>query len=206
MVHAGNHRFHRRVSWPQASLQRRRRHLARRTLVLKLLSTPAWNRPSTASIRTGSAIASQAGGASNGGAVLRQFFDDRRWLRRARPSTPPSPARLDYLPLPKPGERFPLNDPQLRRVSRRAGRRRRIPAWPAESLRASGSARPGALLAELGAPPPALGRETAAAAAHESGVDSADPPAPVRWRAGRARLSTPKRLTAAPCAGARLLR
>lgn len=54
-----------------------------------------------------------AGGASNsGGAVLRRFFSDDQLaalsprIRAARASC------LDYYPLPAPGERFPVNDPE----------------------------------------------------------------------------------------------
>ncbi len=55
-----------------------------------------------------------AGGASNaGGAVLRQFFDDRALVRLSETIDPAVVSPLDYLPLPKPGERFPVNDPQL---------------------------------------------------------------------------------------------
>jgi len=55
------------------------------------------------------------GGASNtGGAVLAHFFtpDD---LERLTPQIQPDqPTGLDYYPLIKPGERFPINDPDLR--------------------------------------------------------------------------------------------
>ncbi len=55
-----------------------------------------------------------AGGASNsGGAVLRQFFSDAQ-MRALTPRL--RPARrlcLEYYPLPAPGERFPINDPEL---------------------------------------------------------------------------------------------
>jgi len=55
-----------------------------------------------------------AGGASNaGGAVLRQFFDDRQLAALSTQIDPTTPSPLDYLPLPRPGERFPVNDPQL---------------------------------------------------------------------------------------------
>ncbi|MBU1394816.1 MAG: FGGY-family carbohydrate kinase [Gammaproteobacteria bacterium] len=55
-----------------------------------------------------------AGGASNsGGAVLRQFFDDRQLAALSERIDPTVASLLDYLPLPKPGERFPINDPQL---------------------------------------------------------------------------------------------
>jgi sugar (pentulose or hexulose) kinase len=84
------------------------------TLVLKLLSdTPVES--------TGHGVYSHwfgsrwlAGGASNaGGAVLRQFFDDRQLAALSEQIDPAVASPLDYLPLPKPGERFPVNDPQL---------------------------------------------------------------------------------------------
>jgi len=55
-----------------------------------------------------------AGGASNsGGAVLRQHFSDAR-LRDLSPRLrPDEPTGLDYYPLPRPGERFPVSDPEL---------------------------------------------------------------------------------------------
>jgi len=55
-----------------------------------------------------------AGGASNaGGAVLRQFFDDRQLAALSEQIDPAVASPLDYLPLPGTGERFPVNDPQL---------------------------------------------------------------------------------------------
>jgi len=55
-----------------------------------------------------------AGGASNaGGAVLRQFFDDRQLAALSLSIDPTRPSPLDYLPLPRAGERFPVNDPHL---------------------------------------------------------------------------------------------
>lgn len=55
-----------------------------------------------------------AGGASNsGGAVLKQFFDDARLVELSRQINPRQDSGLDYYPLPRPGERFPLNDPKL---------------------------------------------------------------------------------------------
>jgi len=55
-----------------------------------------------------------AGGASNaGGAVLRQFFDDRALAALSGKIDPLIASPLDYVPLPKAGERFPVNDPQL---------------------------------------------------------------------------------------------
>lgn len=55
-----------------------------------------------------------AGGASNaGGAVLRQFFDDRQLAALSERIDPDLASPLDYVPLPKTGERFPVNDPTL---------------------------------------------------------------------------------------------
>jgi sugar (pentulose or hexulose) kinase len=55
-----------------------------------------------------------AGGASNtGGAVLRQFFGDDDLARLSSAIDPSQASGLDYYPLPRPGERFPVNDPQL---------------------------------------------------------------------------------------------
>lgn len=54
------------------------------------------------------------GGASNAGAgVLRQFFDDARLADLSARIDPMQDSPLGYYPLTKPGERFPVNDPQL---------------------------------------------------------------------------------------------
>lgn len=54
------------------------------------------------------------GGASNtGGAVLRQFFTDEQIKRLSRQIEPSTESSLDYYPLLKPGDRFPINDPTL---------------------------------------------------------------------------------------------
>ncbi|KAM0904817.1 hypothetical protein ACQ4PT_017803 [Festuca glaucescens] len=51
-------------------------------------------------------------GASNtGGAVLRQIFTDDQLLALSRDIDPSVPSSLDYYPLPKKGERFPVSDP-----------------------------------------------------------------------------------------------
>lgn len=55
-----------------------------------------------------------AGGASNaGGGVLRQFFDDATLAALSAEIDPKTDSGLDYYPLPRPGERFPVNDPAL---------------------------------------------------------------------------------------------
>jgi len=55
-----------------------------------------------------------AGGASNsGGAVLRSFFSDTRLAELSTRIHSETDSGLDYYPLLKPGERFPINDPEL---------------------------------------------------------------------------------------------
>lgn len=55
-----------------------------------------------------------AGGASNsGGAVLRQFFSAEDIARLTPLMDANVPTGLDFYPLPKMGERFPINDPEM---------------------------------------------------------------------------------------------
>ena len=55
-----------------------------------------------------------AGGASNaGGGVLRQYFGDSQIDDLSQRIDPAIYSCLDYYPLPRPGERFPINDPTL---------------------------------------------------------------------------------------------
>ncbi len=55
-----------------------------------------------------------AGGASNtGGAVLKEFFTSDQLKELSAQIDPDQPSGLDYYPLTKPGERFPVNDPHL---------------------------------------------------------------------------------------------
>ncbi len=54
-------------------------------------------------------------GASNtGGAVCRAFFSPQEIRQYTRQMTPERPTGLDYYPLTRPGERFPINDSELR--------------------------------------------------------------------------------------------
>lgn len=54
------------------------------------------------------------GGASNsGGGVLRAHFSDAELSALSEKIDPSRPTGLDYYPLVKPGERFPINDPNL---------------------------------------------------------------------------------------------
>ncbi len=53
-----------------------------------------------------------AGGASNtGGAAIGKYFSKDDLARLTPLLDPDTPTGLDYYPLPKPGERFPVNDP-----------------------------------------------------------------------------------------------
>ncbi|WP_027576034.1 FGGY-family carbohydrate kinase [Bradyrhizobium sp. WSM1743] len=84
------------------------------TLVVKLLATQPIFAPGQGvySHRLGERWL--AGGASNsgGGALLTHFTGED--MERLTPLLrPEEPTGLDYYPLPKPGERFPLADPQL---------------------------------------------------------------------------------------------
>jgi sugar (pentulose or hexulose) kinase len=95
-----------------------------------------------------------AGGASNaGGAVLRQFFDDRTLAALSEKIDPAVASPLDYVPLPRAGERFPVNDPALApRLSPRPADDAEFLHGLLESL-ARIEARGYDLLAELGATP-----------------------------------------------------
>ncbi len=53
------------------------------------------------------------GGSNSGGAVLRHFFSDERMAELSAQIDPRQSSGLDYYPLNQPGERFPVNDPQL---------------------------------------------------------------------------------------------
>jgi D-ribulokinase len=84
------------------------------TLVLKLLSKTRVDdvRYGIYSHRLGNLWL--VGGASNtGGAVLKQFFSADELTQLSQQIDPYQPSRLDYYPLLKPGERFPINDPNL---------------------------------------------------------------------------------------------
>jgi sugar (pentulose or hexulose) kinase len=84
------------------------------TLAIKLLSDKRIDDPASGvySHRVGDSWL--AGGASNtGGGVLVSFFTGDELAALSRQIDPASPSELDYYPLLKPGERFPINDPQL---------------------------------------------------------------------------------------------
>ncbi len=84
------------------------------TLVLKLLSDRPVNDQASGiySHRFGNLWLT--GGASNtGGAVLKHFFDTKTLVELSRDIDPETKSGLAYYPLLKPGDRFPINDPNL---------------------------------------------------------------------------------------------
>ena len=84
------------------------------TLVLKLLSDIRVERADFGVYSHRYGKRWLAGGASNsGGAVLRQFFDDATLMALSARIDPTQASGLDYYPLPKNGERFPVNDPAM---------------------------------------------------------------------------------------------
>lgn len=84
------------------------------TLVLKLLSNQAVFAPEFGVYSQRLGRCWLAGGASNsGGAVLRQFFDLEQIRAMTAQLNPEQWTDLDYYPLPRVGERFPVNDPEL---------------------------------------------------------------------------------------------
>jgi len=84
------------------------------TLVLKILADTPVNAPDLGVYSHRFGEHWLVGGASNsGGAVLRHFFDDKRIEELSRAIDPLQDTGLDYYPLPAPGERFPINAPDL---------------------------------------------------------------------------------------------
>jgi sugar (pentulose or hexulose) kinase len=139
------------------------------TLTLKLLSSSPVFAPQYGiySHRIGDAWL--AGGASNSGGQAIMAHFTREEVERLTPLIDPdSPTGLDYYPLARPGERFPINDPAL------APRLEPRPAEPQRFLQAmlEGIANIEALgyrrLAELGANPLATIRTVGGGAANEA--------------------------------------
>jgi sugar (pentulose or hexulose) kinase len=82
------------------------------TLVLKQFSPKPIQGPGISCHR----VAGQwlLGGASNGGAgILRRFFSDSQIKELSRQINPSKATGLQLRPLPAPGDRFPVDDPQL---------------------------------------------------------------------------------------------
>jgi len=84
------------------------------TLVLKLLSTTRVDAARFGVYSHWFGALWLAGGASNaGGAVLAHHFSSDELSALSSRIDPTRPSLLDYYPLPAPGERFPVNDPDL---------------------------------------------------------------------------------------------
>ena len=82
------------------------------TLVMKRFTTVPIRGPGITSHRVGGRWL--CGGASNAGAgVLRQFFNDELLTELSRQINPDTNSGLIFRPLPRPGERFPVDDPSL---------------------------------------------------------------------------------------------
>ena len=84
------------------------------TLVLKLLSDRPVNdsRYGIYSHRLGN-LWLAGGGSNTGGAVLRYFFTDQELINLSAQIDPNISSGLEYYPLLRKGDRFPLNDPNL---------------------------------------------------------------------------------------------
>jgi sugar (pentulose or hexulose) kinase len=137
------------------------------TLVIKILSRQAVFAPDYGiySHRLGNWWLT--GGASNsGGAVLRQYFQQAELDALTPQLNPDQPTGLDYYPLLVPGERFPINDPQLApRLSPRASQPLRFLQGMLEGMariEAAGYRR----LAAMGAPVPSSVRTVGGGAAN----------------------------------------
>lgn len=84
------------------------------TLVLKLLSEKRIEAPEYGVYSHRYGDLWLAGGASNAGAgILKQFFDEQRLAELCTLIDPQRDSPLDYYPLARPGERFPVCDPEL---------------------------------------------------------------------------------------------
>lgn len=101
------------------------------------------------------------GGASNsGGAVLRQYFSTQQLQAMTLQLNPETPTGLDYYPLPAIGERFPINDSQLKPLLEPRPENDIVFFQAILEGIANIEARGYELLAELGAPYPGSVRTT----------------------------------------------
>ncbi len=84
------------------------------TLVLKVISNIEVNAPSYGVYSQPFGKYWLVGGASNsGGAVLQYYFSNEKMLSLTKQLKPETNTGLNYYPLLKKGERFPINDPNL---------------------------------------------------------------------------------------------
>ena len=80
--------------------------------MLSALKEP-WHKPIDSWVLRCFGCASAGGASNSGGAVLRSFFTDEQLAALTAQIDIAKPPGLGYYPLPKAGERFPVNDPQL---------------------------------------------------------------------------------------------
>lgn len=84
------------------------------TLVLKVINDKPINDPAHGIYSQPFGEHWLVGGASNSGAaVLRHYFNDEQMLELTKQVNPHTETKLNYYPLLEPGERFPINDPDL---------------------------------------------------------------------------------------------
>ena len=84
------------------------------TLVLKVVSDHPINNPAHGVYSQPYGEHWLVGGASNsGGAVLSYYFSNEQMLSLSKQLKPDTPTNLNYYPLLKAGERFPINNPDL---------------------------------------------------------------------------------------------
>lgn len=84
------------------------------TLVLKIISEKEINSPEHGVYSQPHGNYWLVGGGSNsGGAVLRHYFTDEKMASLTKELHPEIDTHLNYYPLLKKGERFPINDPEL---------------------------------------------------------------------------------------------
>lgn len=84
------------------------------TLVLKVISDVPINKPENGVYSQPYGKHWLVGGASNsGGSVLSYYFSDEQMLTLTKQLKPDTPTNLNYYPLIKTGERFPINDANL---------------------------------------------------------------------------------------------
>ena len=84
------------------------------TLVMKVISDkPIFDSASGIYSQPLGSLWLVGGGSNSGGAVLRQFFTDQQMQAMSQGLDPQNDTGLQYYPLNKMGERFPINDPQL---------------------------------------------------------------------------------------------
>jgi sugar (pentulose or hexulose) kinase len=126
------------------------------TLVVKLVSKRRIEAPALGLFSHRLGDMWLVGGASNSGcAVLRQHFSDADLARLSARIDPNTPQNLGYYPLPRPGERFPTNDPNMQPQMAPPSCKGCLRGWPRLRRRAMPRLRPMAVGGPGGSTPPA---------------------------------------------------